>query len=400
MVCSNKKLYKFLSLGRHPNADGFLSKEEFGREKAYLLDVFFCNECKLVQLGFAANPKDLFTSHFVYTTGSSGELVRNFKELVEKVIQRFNLSEKDFVIDIGSNDGTLLENYLPNKIKVLGVDPSEAARLAEEKNIPTLGEFFNGQTAKKIFRQYGKAKVITATNVFAHVKELDSFMKGIKILLSDGGAFIEESHYVFDLVQKMEYDSIYAEHLRYYSLRPLIKLFGKHGLDVFDAERISTHGGSLRVYACEKSAVPVSKNVKKILEEEKKFGLYRKKTFTGFAKRVKENREKLRKMVFELKAKGSRIIGIGAPAKGNTLLNYCGIGTETLDYLAEKPNLKVGKFSPGMHIPVVDESKMFEEQPDYALLLAWNLKDIIVPKLKEKGFRGKIIVPVPEPKIV
>ena len=400
-ICSSDKTHKFLSLGEQPPSDRFLNENQLNEfEPKFPLDLFFCEECKLVQLGHSADPKLLFTNTFVYTTGSSGELVKNFKALAEKLIQRFDLTENDLAIDIGSNDGTLLSNFLPFKIKVLGIDPSESAKLAAEKNVPTLREFFNEATAKKILEQHGKASVITATNVFAHVKELDSFMKGIKLLLKEKGVFIEESHYLAAMISKMEYDSIYAEHLRYYSLKPLIVLFEKYGMQVFDAEKISTHGGSLRVYVCLKNSFKVSTNVSIILEEEEKAGLYSKETFFDFALRVKENKTKLLALLSDLKNKGKKIVGIGAPAKGNTLLNYCEIGTDFLDYLAEKQNLKIGKFSPGMHLKVVEESAVFADQPDYALLLAWNLKDIIVPKLKEKGFKGKFIVSNPEPHII
>ncbi|MFH1663403.1 MAG: class I SAM-dependent methyltransferase [archaeon] len=401
MICSNKKLHKFLSLGSLPPSDGFLNENELSKKEVKcLINVFFCDNCKLVQLGHALDPKLLFTDSFVYTTGSSGELVKNFSALAKKLTEQFNLSSKDFVIDIGSNDGTLLENFLPFELKVLGIDPSESAKLALEKNIPTLREFFDEKTAKKILQDYGKASVITATNVFAHVEELDSFMNGIKLLLKDDGIFVEESHYLADMISKMEYDSIYAEHLRYYLLKPLIRLFEKYGMQVFDTERIPTHGGSLRVYACRKGSYRISENVSRILEEEEKAGLYSKKTFDDFAKKVSENRKKLRDILFSIKEKGNHIVGIGAPAKGNTLLNYCMIGSDILDYLAEKQNLKVGKYSPGMHIKVVEESSIFFDQPEYALLLSWNLKDIIIPKLKEKGFKGKFIIPVPVPTIL
>ena len=400
-ICSSKKLHHFLSLGHQPPSDRFLDEKELNEpETHYPLEVYFCEKCKLVQLGYAPDPRLLFTGSFVYTTGSSSELAQNFRSLVKKIVEGFGLSPQDFAIDIGSNDGTLLENYLAYKVRVLGVDPSEAARLSLQKNIPTLREFFNEETAKKILEKQGKASVITATNVFAHVRELDSFMKGIKLLLGDKGVFIEESHYLADMISRMEYDSIYPEHLRYYSLNPLVCLFNKFGMDVFDAERIGTHGGSLRVFACKKGAYKISGSVSEVLKEEEKSGLYLKETFDAFAGKVLENRRKLQRMLNEIKSRGKKIVGIGAPAKGNTLLNYCKIGLDTLDYLAEKPNLKVGKYSPGMHIKVVEESGVFEEQPDYALLLAWNLKDIIIPKLREKGFKGKIIVPVPEPVIV
>lgn len=401
-ICNSEKMHKFLSLGSHPNPDGFLTEETIKNPEPYFpLDLFFCENCSLVQLGYSPDPKLLFTDNFIYTTGSNKGLVDDFHNLVEYIMRRFNPHKEDLAIDIGGNDGTLLENYLPYSVRVLNVDPSKASEIAVKKNIPTVRDFFNEETAKKILREYGKAKIITATNVFAHVRELDSFMKGLKIALSQGGVFIEESGYVKDLLSEREYDSIYAEHLRYYSLKSLVHLFNKYDMDVFDAERIHTHGGSLRVFTCNKGEFPISQNVSWILKEEENFGLYSKIIYNDFAEKVFENRNRLKDILFKIKEEGGRIVGIGAPAKGNTLLNFCKIGRETIDCLLEYRSLKIGTYSPGMHIPVKDESFLFVEPiPSHALLLAWNIKDIIIPKLREKGFKGKFIIPVPVPYIL
>lgn len=401
-ICNSTKMHKFLSLGHHPNPDGFLTEEKLKEpEIFYPLEVYFCEDCKLVQLGYIVDSKILFTENFIYTTGSNKGLVRDFHTLVEILVKRFNLSSGDFVVDIGGNDGTLLENYLPYNIKVLNIDPSKAARLSKEKNILTKSEFFNEETAAKTLNEFGKAKIITATNVFAHVDKLDSFMKGIQILLDDKGVFVEESGYLKDLISEREYDSIYVEHLRYYSLKPLIYLFNKFDMDVFDAEKISTHGGSLRVFACKRGVFPISENISKILKEEEDFGLHSKEIFDSFGEKVISNRDNLRNILFELKKQNKKIMGLGAPAKGNTLLNFCKIGDETVDCLLENGSLKIGTYSPGMHIKVLDEEILFNENPpDYLLLLIWNIKDIIIPKLRDKGFKGGFIVPVPEPHII
>lgn len=400
-VCQSSRMHKFLSLGHHPNPDGFLTEEQLKEPEIYYpLEVYFCEDCKLVQIGYAPDPSALFTGNFIYNTGSSKELIDNFHLLVEKIVKEFSLSPGDLVVDIGSNDGTLLENYLLYNIRVLGVDPAKAADLAIAKSIPTLKDFFNDATAQKILKEQGKARVITATNVFAHVIELDSFMNGIKSLLDDRGVFIQESGYIKTLIEGVQYDSVYVEHLRYYSLISLINLFDKFGMDIFDAEQITTHGGSIRTYACKKGVFPISDNVRKILKEEEESGLHSKELFDGFGKKVERNREKLKKILSDLKSQGKRIVGIGAPAKGNTLLNFCKIGAETLDFLLEKENLKLGMYSPGTHIKIVREDLLFGKyQSDYALLLSWNLKDIIIPKIRAKGFKGGIIIPVPEPYI-
>jgi hypothetical protein len=401
-VCQSNKLHKFLSLGHHPNPDGFLTKEQLKHPEIYYpLDLFFCEDCTLVQLGYAPDPSALFTESFIYTTGASKELVDNFRSLAEIILKRFNLSSSDLVIDIGSNDGTMLSNFLPYKINVLGVDPAKAADLAIEKGVPTLKDFFNEETANKILNEKGKAKIIAASNVFAHVEDLDSFMKGVKLLLDDKGVYIQESGYIKTLIEDTQYDSIYVEHLRYYSLKSLITLFNRFEMDVFDVEIITTHGGSIRTYACKKGAYPISGNVQKILKEEEEYGLHSKELFDGFGEKVESNRKELRKILFDLKSQGKSIAGIGAPAKGNTLLNFCKIGNETIDALLEAGSLKVGRYSPGAHIPIVEEDILFSDNPpDAALLLIWNLKRIIVPKLREKGFKGPIVVPVPKPHIL
>jgi len=398
-ICESIKLHKFLSLGHHPNPDGFLNEQRLGEPEIYYpLDVFFCEDCKLVQLQYAPNPFALFTEDFIYTTGSNKELRDNFNSLAKIILERFNLSQDDLVVDIGGNDGTFLENYLPYGIKILNIDPSAAAKLSVKKNIPTLINFFSENLAKKINE---KAKIIIATNVFAHVRNLNSFMNGIKILLEDKGVFVQESGYVRTMIEYTQYDSIYVEHLRYYSLKSLINLFNKFDMDVFDAEIISTHGGSIRTYVCRKGQFPISENIQKILNEEKEFGLDSKEFYDKFGKKVEENRDELRKILFDLKYQGKRIVGIGAPAKGNILLNYCRIGNETIDALLERGSLKVGMYSPGMHIPIIDENILFKENPpEAALLLSWNLEKIIVPKLRERGYKGKIIIPVPRPHVL
>lgn len=401
-ICGSNRLFNFLSLGHQPPSDAFLEEDKLKKEEVYYpLDVCFCEDCCLVQLSYVVNPEELFYEGYSYNTKTSGELVANFASLTEKLVERFTLSAKDLAVDIGSNDGTLLEGFLKRGVKVLGVEPTGVARLALEKNIPTLKRFFNKELVGEIVQQHGYSKVITATNVFAHIDDINSIVEGIRSLLTEDGVFVSESHYLLNLIEEMEYDSIYHEHLRCYSLRPLIRLFEMHGMEVFDAERITTHGGSIRVYACKKGAYPVSDNVRKIIELEEKAGLYSKEGFIQYKESVAKCKADLMKILNAIKEGGHKIVGVGAPAKGNTLLNYCNINTSILEYLAEKSELKRGLYSPGMHIKVVDESILFQEpQPAYALLLAWNLKDIIIPKLKAKGFRGKFIVPVPTPHIV
>ncbi|MEK7208390.1 MAG: class I SAM-dependent methyltransferase [Patescibacteria group bacterium] len=399
-ICTNKKLFKFLDLGQQPPSDAFLRAKDLEKpEKKYPLALYLCEECGLVQLGTVVNPKELFTE-YVYTTGMNNQLRAQFQELVGELVSRFNLKKGDFAADIGSNDGTLLENYAPYGARALGIDPSSAAILAKKKGIPTLREFFGEETARRVLEEHGQARVITATNVFAHVPELDSFMRGIRLLLAPGGVFVSESGYLLDMLRSGGYDAIYHEHLRYYSLRPLVRLFAEHGMEVFDAKRVPSHNGSLRVFAGHKGARAVQPSVARLLQEEEKAGLYRKETFRDFGKRAKAHRAELAALLRRLKKEGGKIVGIGAPAKGNTLLNSCGIGEETISALLEKSSLKVGLFAPGSHIPVRAEADLFKEQPEYALMLSWNLADELIPKLRSKGFRGRFIIPFPQIRVI
>lgn len=399
-ICGEKKLYKFLSLGHQPPSDAFLRPEDLLKPEAtYPLELCLCESCYLVQLNYAVDPKKLFRD-YVYNTGSNNSLKKSFENLVNNLVKRFNLSASDLAVDIGSNDGTLLSYYLPHKVKILGIDPSSATKLALNNNLPTIVDFFSRKLVAKVVKKYGQAKIITATNVFAHVEKLDDFVAGVKDLLAADGVFISESGYLLDFIEKLQYDSIYHEHLRYYSLKPLEILFKKFGLEIVDAERGTIHGGTIIVYAAKKGKRQASNRVAELISQEENFGLYKKETFINFANSVKKNKLAIQKLVIDLKSQGKNIVGIGAPAKGNTLINYCNLDKEMVDYLAEKSELKIGMFSPGAHIPVIDESRLFKNQPAYALMLAWNIADELIPKLKNKGYRGKFIIPHPEPKII
>lgn len=400
-ACTQNQCVPFLSLGHQPPSDAFLKKEDLQKpEMTYPLDVFFCPSCSLVQLGYSVEPDILFRD-YVYMTGTNKRLEQSFSELVGQVIERYKPSAGDLMLDIGSNDGTLLKNYLPHKMRILGVDPSSVGQEAENNGIPTVIDYFNVETAKRIVEEHGKAKIITATNVFAHVRELDSFMEGVALLADKNGVFISESGYIVDMVEKMEYDTIYHEHLRYYSVSSLAKLFERFGFEIIAVEGTTgSSGGSIRVHAARKGNFSPDIAVGKYLEKEKTAGFLELSTYQKFAERIVEIKLNLLEILYALKKDGKEIAGIGAPAKGNTLLNYCKIDPTVVSYLVEKSKLKIGLYSPGMHIPVVDESRLLDNQPDAALLLAWNYADIIIPKLKGLGYKGRFIIPNPAPRIV
>jgi len=392
-------MLEFLDLGHHPPPLVLPTEDDLREpEKRYPLRLLQCRSCGLVQIGYTVDPKELFIN-YTYESSASRGFAKHLHDLSEHVIQRFSISSNDLVIDIGSNDGTSLEQYVRHGIRVLGIEPSNVGDLAAARGVPTIRGFFDQQIASQIVRKQGKARVVTALNVFAHVAQLDSFIKGVATVLEDSGVFLTESHYLLDLVSKLEYDAIYHEHLRYYSLKSLVELLGRYGFIVFDGIRIPTHGGSIRVYACRTGKYPVSESVHSLIAQEDTARLEMPETLTDFARRVSENRLKLKCLLYELKSQGKRIVGISAPARSSTILNYCLIGPDLLDYIAETSKLKIGRYSPGMHIPIVDETRLYIDQPDYALLLSWHLKDDIVPKIRDKGYRGRFITPLPSVEI-
>ena len=399
-ICGGSRLIKVLSLGEQPPSDAFLKADALQKHEArYPLELFFCETCSLVQLGYAVDPDILFRD-YVYNSGTNNGLKTHFKSLVETIIQKYNVTKDHFVVDVGSNDGTLLENYLPYGISVLGIDPSSAAALAQEKNVPTLVDYFTEETAEAVKGKHGAARIITATNVFAHVAALGSFMRGILALLDERGVFISESGYVVDMVEGLQYDSIYHEHLRYYSLASLVSLFARFGMEIIDVERVPIHGGSIRVSAAHSGVYPVEKRVGELLSLEKEKGYKDVQVYHSFAQNVARTKDALLEILSSLKSQGSHIVGIGAPAKGNTLLNYCGLDAQTIDYLTEKSVLKIGLYSPGMHIPVVDEARLFEDRPEAALLLSWNIAEELKNKMRQNGYQGKFVVPNPVPRIL
>ena len=399
-ICSSNNLINFLNLGNHPPPLNFVTKERLlDSNETFPLQVYFCNSCGLVQLGDAVDPKIMF-KQYLYTSGISTAFRDHLESFTEKLVDRFSPNKDDLVIDIASNDGTLLQFFKNSGLRVLGIEPSNIADIAKKNGIHTVNDFFNETIAKQILDENGQAKIITITNAFAHIKDLDSLMNGVKILLKDDGVFVSESQYLVDIIEKLEYDTIYHEHLRYYCLKPLIQLFENYNMEVFDCERISSHGGSIRVYASLKGKFTKSDNVKNIIDYEDRLKLSEIETYQEFAKKIHENKNKLISLLLKIKEDGHKIVGISAPARSSTILNFCNINSENLDYIVEKSTLKIGKFTPGSHIEVVDDNQLVIDQPDFALLLSWHLSDSIVAKIRDDGFKGKIILPLPEPKII
>ena len=368
-------------------------------QPAYPAQVLQCKRCALVQLGLVVDPQILFPPSYPYTSGTTKILRENFAEMYQEVSKLYPLKPDDLAVDIGSNDGTLLSNFKNGGHRVLGIEPTNAGKLAIERGIDTIISFLNPDAVAKAVKQAGQAKIVTATNVFAHIEDLNSVMKCILGLLAPDGIFISESHYWVSLLETVQYDTIYHEHLRYYSLTALKYLLEAHGLEIIRAKRIPTHGGSIRVYAARKGQKPVHESAAAILAEESK--ALGPEKIAAFRKAVVNSKLGLHALLHEVKAKGARVFGIGAPSRASTLINYVGLDDGILDAVLEiKGSYKIGKYIPGTVIPVIAEEALFEQQPEYALLLSWHIADELIPKLAARGYKGSFIVPLPEPHIV
>lgn len=398
-ICGSSKLYSFLSLGAMPIPNGFLTKQELKKaEPNYPLGVFVCEKCWLVQLTHVI-PAEIMFKNYLYIPSTSTTMLRHFKLLAKDVIKKYSLTEDDLVIDIGSNDGTLLGFFKEEEIRVLGIDPaSNLAQVARLRGIETVDQFFNIELSKKIIREKGKAKIITATNAIAHIHDLHTICEGVKLLLKDDGVFVTEYPYLIDLLDKNEFDTIYHEHLSYFAVRPLIELYRQHDMrivDIYHSPMI--HGGSIRVFAVKnKSKFKQKAIVMEFVKNELLKKLDKRSTYDEFARRVKSIKRELVAFLKRLKKQNKIIIGYGASAKCNVLLNYCNITTDLLDYIVDSIPYKQGRFTPGTHIPIYPENRLIKDHPDYALLTAWNFADEIIHKqigFREKG--GQFIITIP-----
>lgn len=399
-ICNSKKITPFYSFGYHPTVNDFAITNALNPNVNYFpLDLLICRNCELVQLNVIINSKTIFPDNYAYRSGTTKVLIENFHDLKKDIIKRKILNKRDLVIDIGSNDGTLLDNFKNNAV-ILGIEPTNVSKIANKKGIKTLKKPFNYNLSKSIVKKYGKAKLITATNVFAHIEDIHSVMKAIKTLLKKSGLFVSESHYFFDLIKTLQYDTVYHEHLRYYSLRSLSKLFDLYNMEIIDVKKIKTHGGSIRVYTSYKGMYKVSNNVKKLLKNESK-GIDLQKLIKKFVSRVNLSKLKINNILIQKKLKGKKIVGISAPSRSSTLINFLGLDHNIIDYICEiDGSLKIGKNIPGTQIPVVNEKILFKDQPDFAIIFSWHIYNELINKIKKKGFKGKFIIPLPEPKII
>lgn len=399
-VCRSKKLISILFLGYLPpvNLMAKIGARAY-EQPSYPAQWLYCSRCNLVQLGTIVDPKILFPFDYPYTSSTTRVLRENFAELYRESTNLINLNPRDLVIDIGSNDGNLLSNFKDN-YKVLGITPERIGKIAIKKGINTIIDYFSDEVVNMIINNKGKAKIITATNVFAHMEDINSVIKNIKKLLTHDGVFISESHYLYSLIKTLQYDTIYHEHMRYYSLHSLKFLLEMHGLVVFHAKKIPSHGGSIRVYCAKPNIYPIKKTVAKILKLEKST-VVGKKAFLNFKKRVVFSKLALYTLVHNIKKRGKKIYGVGAPSRASTLINYVGLDDGIIDYVVEiKGSYKIGKYIPGTLIPVIEESSLYRDQPDYALLLSWHISKELIEKLTTNGYKGRYIIPLPKPTII
>jgi SAM-dependent methyltransferase len=397
--CGTGLRQSFVDLGMSPLCETYVSPEQLNRmEPFYPLHAFVCHECFLVQLDEYVSPGEIFTE-YAYFSSYSDSWVEHARRYAEDMIRRLGLDGKSRVVELASNDGYLLQHFLRAGIPVLGVEPAaNVAKVALQKGIPTAVRFFGRNAARELAEDFGQADLLLGNNVLAHVPRLNDFVAGMKIMLKPRGVITMEFPHLYRLMEGNQFDTIYHEHFSYFSFFTVEKLFAAHGLTIFDSEELPTHGGSLRIYARheENRRLPVSSAIDALRQQELDAGFTRLDTYSSFAERVKETKRAVLEFLIRAKRAGKTLAGYGAPGKGNTLLNYCGIRQDFLDYTVDRSPYKQGKFTPGTRIPIFHPDKISETRPDYILILPWNLKDEIMRQMAHvRAWGGKFVVPIP-----
>jgi SAM-dependent methyltransferase len=401
--CGTRLRYTFVDLGMSPLAESWLKPSQLNQmEPFYPLHVYVCDRCFLVQLEEYESPDHIF-SDYAYFSSYSESWLQHAKAYVDMVTRRLSLNKESRVIEIASNDGYLLRNFVANGISALGIEPAaNVAKVAVERGIPTLVKFFGVETARQLVSEGIQADLLIGNNVLAHVPDLNDFVQGMKILLKPQGTITMEFPHLLQLIERNEFDTIYHEHFSYLSFTTVETVFAAHGLTLYDVEELPTHGGSLRIYArhTEDCSKPLSRHVRDLKAREEAAGLGRLETYLSFTGKVQETKRKLLDFLIRAKREGKSIVAYGAAAKGVTLLNYCGVRSDFIDYVVDLSPHKQGRFMPGVRIPIFHPDKIKETKPDYVIILAWNLKDEIMRQMAYiDGWGGRFVVPIPEVKI-
>lgn len=402
IVCTEESVEAFLDLGETALANKFRTESELSeREPRFPLEVGFCRRCGHVQLTKIVPPAAMFED-YLYVSSASDTLKAHLDDLSEVVVARESLGPDDLVMDIGCNDGTLLAAFARRGVRTLGVDPAKnLAALVGTNGVERYVGFFGADSAPEIVERWGRASAITATNTFPHIPELHGFVQGIQTALAEDGVFVIEAHYLLDMLEQRAFDTIYHEHVSYWALGPMIRLFESHGLQVVDAERLPIHHGQLRVTVARQGRRKVSPRVGATLDAEREAGVDRLETLARFADGTRKIKHDLGQLLTQLRHEGKSVAAYGAPAKGNTLIGYLELGPESVAYIADKSPLKQGRYTPNVPIPVVGPERLLEDQPDYVILLAWNFADEILEQQAEYRRRGgRFIVPVPDVHVV
>jgi len=401
-ICNSNKLHLILDLGYQPLCDTLLTKEALiQNEKTYPLRMLWCEECTCVQLDYCVPGDEVYHPDYPYRSGITKELAEYQKNISGSLIKKYGLGSKDLVIDIGSNDGTLLNGFKDKGIRVLGVEPTNIAKIAQSQDIDTIQALFDIKLSKKIKKKYGEASLIITTNTFAHMQALGEFIIGAHHLLKKDGVFINETHYLLDVIAGGQFDTIYHEHLRTYSLKAYLKLFEQYDFTVSDVERGDRYGGNIRVYATKGRGRKVNPSVKKLLGFEEEFGLDKLSTYKKFAVRVEKARFEFMDFLVRAKKAGKYVVGDACPARASTLINYYGVDRDLMPYITEQAtSLKLNMYLPGKHIPIVDNERLIKEQPDYVVILAWHYAEPIMKRLKARSLKSDFVIPLPDFRIV
>lgn len=403
-LCDQPLQRSFVDLGMSPLCESYIAAHQLNHmEPFYPLHAFVCEKCFLVQLGEYVTPDHIF-SEYAYFSSYSDSWLRHASNYVDMITRRLNLGANSLVVELASNDGYLLQYFVKKSIPVLGIDPAaNIAEVAVRKGVPTLVRFFGQATAREVVAQGKQADLLLGNNVLAHVPALNDFVGGMKILLKPGGVITMEFPHLLRLMEENQFDTIYHEHYSYFSFLAAEKTFARHSLTLFDVEEISTHGGSLRIYArhADDNSKPVGQTVVELRKRELDLGFEKLETYARFGEQVKETKRKLLEFLISARRQGKTVAGYGAPGKGNTLLNYCGIRTDFLDYTVDRNPYKQGKFLPGTHIPIYEPERIAQTKPDYVLILPWNLKEEIIKQLAYiREWGGRFVVPIPQVEVI